>query len=466
MGRLESPSSKDGIENKKEDVHLVLDISQKGVWYPAKAKEVTIGFSKTGSKKSKYEGGRFKELNIGESDSPVEQRISILAIGKKKENKIIKGRAVIGYSNACQSITATIRLEDRLPDHSTPCIKKQHSAHRRITSSPTSTEFLFSSDACIDEIMWHLGLLNSDPRKTSENSVNPSFIFNNEVIEKPGLIVLAGATKGGKSLYSKGIALRYIFGLAEENHSVTEETLPHLVSVEDPIESWDLFEAKGIDDGSSETTKLSIDPRTENSTALGLWFTPRELEKDVLSLEVACDNALRQTPACFFVGEVRNDDDWQHILKVSRTGHLVICTCHSASLTETFAKILRSQSSKEAFDRKALAEALLGVVHLKSTQILTDSSDSGPRKINFPMFQIWKQNPNSIADFCSDGLSSIVPDGCNTFSTRRVFQGILERQKEYNKLNISTETQKRIVDYDQDLYKQALSIALKHDLGG
>ena len=59
------------------------------------------------------------------------------------------------------------------------------------------------------------------------------------------------------------------------------------------------------------------------------WHSPiafasrrREKGKDVACLDEAINDAKRQTPACFFIGEIRDSNDWQRAVAFAGTGHL------------------------------------------------------------------------------------------------------------------------------------------------
>ncbi len=153
---------------------------------------------------------------------------------------------------------------------------------------------------------------------------------------RSGLILLAGGTKSGKSKVARAIALeairKNVIVRIEAASSVLkrDNRLPHLVTFEDPIEKWEIL-GKGLIWGSS-----SDDPFP--SLRHGFCFTPRQKGIDALTLRDAIADAKRQTPACLYVGEIRNTVDWREVLEFAGSGHLVVATTHASSLIEMIAQ--------------------------------------------------------------------------------------------------------------------------------
>jgi Tfp pilus assembly pilus retraction ATPase PilT len=140
-----------------------------------------------------------------------------------------------------------------------------------------------------------------------------------------------------------------------------------------------------------------------------------------------------------YIGECRESKDWNLALELGGTGHLVVTTCHSASLVDTFVKVAGSES-RDAQSRQKLASSLLGVLHLKTGKFL--DKQPVPRankqsilrnfKENQTYFSLWKNKPESVSNFVVDGLASIVIDDDNVLSRRHMAELTLELQARDN----------------------------------
>ena len=133
-----------------------------------------------------------------------------------------------------------------------------------------------------------------------------------------GLIVISGATASGKSKIARGLIYEFLRTLVPKKNS--QQRRPHLVTFEDPIDKF-----------------WANDPDSARRT--GIDYTPRELNKDVDSLQMAVEAALRQTPEMFFVGEIRQPENWKALLRFASTGHLSVTTSHAGSLTEAMEQL-------------------------------------------------------------------------------------------------------------------------------
>jgi twitching motility protein PilT len=107
--------------------------------------------------------------------------------------------------------------------------------------------------------------------------------------EERGLILVTGATGQGKSTTIASI-LEYI----------NQNKKRHILTIEDPVEF--LHQAK----------KSS--------------FSQREVGTDTTSFHNALKSALRQDPDVIFVGEMRDKETMEIVLKAAETGHLVLST--------------------------------------------------------------------------------------------------------------------------------------------
>jgi twitching motility protein PilT len=118
-----------------------------------------------------------------------------------------------------------------------------------------------------------------------------------------GMIILAGITGAGKST-SIAAMLQHI------NHMRP----CHIVTVEDPIEY--LFE----DDKA--------------------FINQREIGIDVHGFDDALRYLMREDPDVVLIGEMRDRETFQAAMNAAETGHLVFCTVHSSSTSQTITRIL------------------------------------------------------------------------------------------------------------------------------
>jgi hypothetical protein len=193
-----------------------------------------------------------------------------------------------------------------------------------------------------------------------------------------GLIVVAGRTGSGKSLIARALARRFM-EYATHLHGGRR---PHLLTYEDPIE--ELFHES-----------------PEAAARSGIDYTPREKGVDVPSLEAAARDALRQTPALFYVGETRDEKDWGVLLRFAETG-LAITTSHTGSLVETMGQILRAAKARSPAERSRVVERIAALVHLRPHLL-----EAG-EKVLIPAF--WFRSKCSISSFTAEGLGALLPN--------------------------------------------------------
>ncbi len=123
------------------------------------------------------------------------------------------------------------------------------------------------------------------------------------VMERRGLVLIAGATGSGKSTTLAAMI----------DHRNTQRT-GHIVTVEDPIEY--LF-----------THKQSI-------------VNQREIGADTLSYQNALINALREAPDLIMIGEIRDKETMQSALLHTLTGHLCLSTLHANNSYHALSRII------------------------------------------------------------------------------------------------------------------------------
>ena len=205
--------------------------------------------------------------------------------------------------------------------------------------------------------------------------------------EHHGLIVVSGSTGAGKSNIATGLIYHYLTNL-RELHNKLSRRRPHLITFEDPIEKrW---------------CETPADAQRE-----GIDYTPRQKHIDAQNLTQVVNDALRQTPAVLFVGEIRSDSDWQPLIRFSESGHLAVTTTHAGSLSEAMTRLMRARRCKTPADRGDLARILLGVIHLESHSIGSQCSDFPNRSVVLPT--LWRRRPAGIMGLVADGCASLVP---------------------------------------------------------
>lgn len=264
-----------------------------------------------------------------------------------------------------------------------------------------------------------------------------------------GLILLAGSTKSGKTHQSKEIAIQIMEREVQQRFE-QQGTLksgcraPHLVTFEDPIESWPIQ----LENASSDLALTPSDIAASNARSqalplpfpvsqfLGFNFTPRQRGRDVPDLKNALLQAKRQTPTCFYIGELREAKDWKHVLEFAGSGHLVVGTTHAGSLVEMIARIFRAVRAKTPGDRRSVAANLLACIHLEMRDIVPDQPDSpsGSQKISdlpskrLVMPSLWLRTGVSLSGLVADGLSSIIPDGSSIWSRSQIIKDCLSNR--------------------------------------
>jgi twitching motility protein PilU len=123
------------------------------------------------------------------------------------------------------------------------------------------------------------------------------------VMEKRGLILIAGATGSGKST-----TLAAMINFRNMNRS------GHILTIEDPIEY--LFR--------------------HNKSIVN----QREIGTDTLSYDAALQNGLREAPDMLMIGEIRDRETMTQTLIHTLTGHLVLSTLHANNSYHALSRII------------------------------------------------------------------------------------------------------------------------------
>ena len=123
------------------------------------------------------------------------------------------------------------------------------------------------------------------------------------VMERRGLVLIAGATGSGKST-----TLAAMIDYRNSNKS------GHILTIEDPIEY--LFEHKQS------------------------LVNQRELNVDTQTYQKALANALREAPDLIMIGEIRDRETMQQALLHTLTGHLCLSTIHANNSYHALSRII------------------------------------------------------------------------------------------------------------------------------
>jgi hypothetical protein len=193
--------------------------------------------------------------------------------------------------------------------------------------------------------------------------------------------------------------------------AIAEEALknklrkPHLVTFENPIEQYYIKNP-----GSQDAPPAPIKDLEKLLDALNIDYTPREKDKDADKLAKVIEDAKRQTPAVFFVGETRDPRDWKDLLDFGGSGHLVITTSHAGSVVEAMTQIFRQTKTENPSQRSQIARRILGIVNIRSfNPIATTATGKTTSNVRALLPAVWKSTSQSVNNLVADGLSSILP---------------------------------------------------------
>ena len=154
----------------------------------------------------------------------------------------------------------------------------------------------------------------------------PEILLTDWVSRSSGLVLVTGPTGSGKST-TMAAALQW----------VNNNQQRHIVTIEDPIEY--LFE-----------NHLS-------------YFSQRELYTDTPSFASALRASLRQSPDIILIGEIRDMETAKIALQAAETGHLVIATLHSSSVSDSLERLTNFFNGDEREGLlKLLSQHLIGII--------------------------------------------------------------------------------------------------------
>ncbi len=135
------------------------------------------------------------------------------------------------------------------------------------------------------------------------DTLNLPEMLGSLVQERRGLILMVGATGSGKSTTLASM-------LELRNRTMAG----HILTIEEPIEF--LFQSK----------KCVVNQR--------------EVGRDTESLQIALKNALRQSPDCIMIGEIRDRETMSGALSYALSGHLVLASMHANNSYHALGRIL------------------------------------------------------------------------------------------------------------------------------
>ena len=128
-------------------------------------------------------------------------------------------------------------------------------------------------------------------------------VLSQLVMEKRGLIIVAGSTGAGKSTTLASM-------LDYRNHNTTG----HILTLEDPIE-FIYHHQKSI-------------------------VNQREIGLDTKSYGEALRHAVREAPDAILIGEVRDQETMKHAISYADTGHLCLTTLHATNTEQALQRIV------------------------------------------------------------------------------------------------------------------------------
>jgi twitching motility protein PilT len=144
-----------------------------------------------------------------------------------------------------------------------------------------------------------------------------------------GLVLVTGITGSGKSTT-----------LASMVRHLNERRSVNIVTIEDPIEF------------------LHRDVRS--------CISQREVGTDTLSFHHALRHVLRQDPDVILLGEIRDRETMETVLKAADTGHLVLSTLHTTDAAQTIGRIISFFPPHQQPEvREILAGVLKAVISLR-----------------------------------------------------------------------------------------------------
>ena len=205
-------------------------------------------------------------------------------------------------------------------------------------------------------------------------------LVNELILEKRGLILVAGGTGSGKSTTMASMI----------NHR-NEQLTGHILTVEDPIEFM-------------HRHKKSI-------------VNQREIGSDTHGYKQALKSALREAPDVILIGEIRDKDTMEAAISFAETGHLCLATIHANNSDQAIERVLNFFPSDT--HKNILLNLALNIKAIIAQRLVKDIN--GLRRpaieilINTPMIRemIRRGEVNKLKEAMENSLD----DGMQTFDT-------------------------------------------------
>jgi twitching motility protein PilT len=144
-----------------------------------------------------------------------------------------------------------------------------------------------------------------------------------------GLVLVTGVTGSGKSTT-----------LASMIRHLGDHRPTNVITIEDPIEFL-------------HRDKLSL-------------ISQREVGQDTLTFNEALRHVLRQDPDVVMLGEIRDQESMETVLKAANTGHTVFSTLHTTDASQTITRIISFFPSHQHHEvRGILADALRAIISMR-----------------------------------------------------------------------------------------------------
>lgn len=189
------------------------------------------------------------------------------------------------------------------------------------------------------------------------------------VMEKRGLLLVVGATGSGKSTT-----------LASMLEHRNEHKSGHILTLEDPIEF-------------TFSSKRSI-------------VNQRQIGIDTDSLEIALRNAMRQSPDCILIGEIRDTATMSAALAYAQSGHLVLATMHANNANNALNRIVSFYTPD---NRRVLLADLAATLRAVVSQRLIRTGDNS----RIPAVEILL-NTRHVAELIEQGRLTEVKEAIET----------------------------------------------------
>lgn len=106
------------------------------------------------------------------------------------------------------------------------------------------------------------------------------------------------------------------------------------------------------------------------------FVTQREVGPDTREFATALDSAMRQAPDIIMIGESRNREEIDQVLRAAETGHLAFTTMHTNSAAAT---INRIKSLFDGSEQRRVLSTLSDVARGFANQVLVPTSDGTSR---------------------------------------------------------------------------------------